>query len=122
MNNFNWYKAFGYGALIWGIASIVLAGLTLTTLSAGWVHGIVAVVFGVSAFLFAIDAKPGHIGQALGYGAIFAAVGLALDGIFMRNFDAHIFSSWQYWLGYALAFFAPSFRSESPETRVLHHT
>ncbi len=108
MNKFNWLKAVGFGIMIWGIMALVLTVLTsINVMSAGWAHGITAIVFGLAAFLFATNAKPAGVGQAFGYGAIWVAIGLLLDAVVMRHFDAHIFTSWQYWAGYALVLLAP---------------
>jgi hypothetical protein len=119
MTKFNWYKALGFGVLVWAVGGAALWVLAATTLSPAWGHGIVAAVIGITAYLFAINAQPEDVGQALGYGAVFVAVGMALDAVITRTFDAHIFTTWQYYLGYALALFAPLFRAELPSDKIL---
>jgi hypothetical protein len=119
MNGFNWGKAIGFGVLVWVVGGIALWILAATALSAAWAHGIVAVVIGITAYSFAINAKPSDVGQALGYGVVFVAVGMLLDAVITRLFDAHIFTTWQYYLGYGLALFAPLFRIEMPSSNVL---
>ena len=119
MNKFDWFKAIGFGVLVWAAGGLALWALTATTLSAGWAHGIVAAVIGITAYLFAINAKPEDVGQALGYGAVFVAVGMGLDALITRTFDPHIFTTWQYYLGYALALLAPLFRTELPSDKIL---
>jgi hypothetical protein len=118
MNTFNWFKAIAYGVITWAVAGIALWLLTLTGLGAGWTHGIVAAVFGVTAYLLALDVRPAKIGHALGYGLVFVAIGMALDALLVRTLDAHIFTTWQYYVGYALAFVAPLLRLELPKVRL----
>ena len=119
MNKFNWYKALGFGVLVWAAAGAALWIVASTTLSAAWGHGIVAAVMGIAAYLFAINAKPEDVGQALGYGAVFVAVGMVLDAAITRLYDPHIFTTWQYYLGYSLALLAPLLRTELPQGTVL---
>jgi hypothetical protein len=117
MKTFNWLKAIVYGALTWGAGGIALWALTFTDLSAGWTHGLVAAVIGLTAYLFALEAKPENLSQAVGYGVVWVAIGMVLDAVITRAFDAHIFTSWQYYLGYALALLAPMVELELPATR-----
>ncbi len=119
MTKFDLFKAISYGVLVWAAGGLALWALTATTLSVGWTHGIVAVVIGITAYLLSINAKPEDVVQALGYGVVFAAVGLGLDAIITRTLDAHIFNTWQYYIGYALVLLAPLFRTELPNDRIL---
>ena len=122
--NFNWYKAIGFGALIWAImfalaSAIVGFGVAV---SVGWSLTL-AVVIGVVTYLFAMNARSETAGQALGYGAVFTAVGVVLDLVISWQFVSGLFSMWTYYVGYALVLLAPlvefGFRGDStaPITR-----
>lgn len=114
MKNFSWSKALGFGVLIWGIMAVSLWLLGgISSLSPLWAHGIVAAVGAVSAFLFARNASAESGMQAAGYGLVFAAVTLILDFAVTQWFDAHIFASWQYWVGTAAVFLAPWVQTET---------
>jgi hypothetical protein len=121
MNNFSWLKALGFGVLIWGIMAVALWILgSISSVSPLWAHGIVAAVGGVSAFLFARNANAESGTQAAGYGLVFAAITLVLDLAVMQWFDAHIFASWQYWVGTAAVFLAPWVQTETHQS-LTHH-
>ena len=110
MNNFSWSKAFGFGILLWAILFVV--GLLLVTfgvtLSIGWVVGM-AVLAAILSYSFALATSSRTSGQALGYGFLWAAIGIVLDLIITRQFSAGegVFNQWSYWVGYALILFAP---------------
>ena len=114
MNKFNWTKALGFGVLIWAVMAVALFILgNIQSIGPLWAHGIVAALGGVSALLLASNVKAESGTQAAGYGLVFAAVVLVLDLAVTQWFDAHIFASWQYWLGPALAFVAPWLQTET---------
>lgn len=113
MNNFSWFKAIGFGILIWAImfllaAILVAAGITI---GIGWSLAL-ALAIGVVAYSFALSADSAGLGQAFGYGLLWAIIGIALDLIITRQFQDNLFSMWTYWVGYALVFFAPWFEYE----------
>lgn len=111
---FSWTKAVGYGVLIWGAMAVSLWILgSIQSLSSIWVHSLVAVVGGISAYLFAFDAKAGEGIRAAGYGLSWAIVTLMLDLVVVQRFDAHVFASWPYWVGIALVFIAPWIQTET---------
>jgi FtsH-binding integral membrane protein len=108
MNKFNWSKATGFGVLTW-VIMFVLASIVVAfgaTLAAGWGY-VLAVVAGVVAYSFAINADSANVGQAFGYGLTFAVIGIVLDMLISARFQSGIFSMATYWVGYALVFFAP---------------
>jgi hypothetical protein len=114
MNNFNWTKALGFGVVIWAAMTAVLWILgSVESIGPLWAHGITAALGGISALYLASNANPESGTQAAEYGLVFAAVILALDLIATQWFDAHVFASWQYWLGPALAFLAPWVQTET---------
>lgn len=109
MNNFNWYKAIGFGVIIWlimfaGVSAFVGFGFTMTSI--GWSLAVAALV-GILSYLFAISSNAENSGQAIAYGAIWVAIGMILDYLISRQFNSGIFSSWTYWLGAVLILFAP---------------
>lgn len=117
MNNFNWTKAIGFGALIWAVMAVVLWALGgINSLSPLWAHGIVAAVGGIMGFVLARNAKPATGMQGAGYGLVWAAMILVLDFAVIQWFDAHIFASWQYWIGPALALVIPWVQTETSQS------
>lgn len=98
----------GFGALVWLVmfaaaSAIVGFGAAIGT---GW--GItLAVAVGILAYVAGVFAESENSGQALGYGLVFAAVGLILDFAISARFAGSLSSQWTYWLGYALVLFAP---------------
>ncbi|OGE77805.1 MAG: hypothetical protein A2751_02000 [Candidatus Doudnabacteria bacterium RIFCSPHIGHO2_01_FULL_46_14] len=125
MNNFNWTKAFGFGALIWVIMFAAAAILvSLNVVLSVWTMLALAVIAGVLSYSFAISANPQTAGEALGYGVLWAALGIVLDLLISRQFNvgSGIFGVWTYWLGYALMLFVPSLRVPSEVgTGAQHH-
>lgn len=114
MNQFSWTKAFGIGILLWAI--IFLAAIFLVSLKISLTNGsmlILAIIAGILAFTFSIGANPNNSGQALSYGLIWALIGIALDLLVSRRFDAGITKLWSYWVGYALVLLSPWFEYET---------
>ncbi len=109
MNNFSWTKAFGFAAAIWLImfivAALLAAGLGMTLGTGTWLT--LAILAGVLSYLFALGTDSASYGQALGYGAIWAAVGMILDTLISYRLQSNLFGMWQYYLGYALVLLAP---------------
>lgn len=110
MNNFSWTKGFGFAVLIWTIlfavgAVLVLLGVTLST---GWMLGL-AIAAGILSYTFAIAANSQNSVEALGYGFLWAVIGMVLDLIITLQFSAAhgVLSHWVYWVGYTLVLFAP---------------
>ncbi|OGE74048.1 MAG: hypothetical protein A3C49_03960 [Candidatus Doudnabacteria bacterium RIFCSPHIGHO2_02_FULL_42_25] len=108
MNKFNWFKAVGFGALVWAImfiaASIFVGfGITINL----WAEITLAIVGGIAAYLLAINIRAPAPMSAFGYGAVFVVVGVILDLIVSQQFVSGLFTMWTYYLGYALVLFAP---------------
>ena len=121
-NTFSLTKAVGFGVLIWGIMAGSLALLVrVDALGPFMAHGIVAAIAGVAAFLFALSNKETTPGQALGYGFMWVAIGMLLDLAVTQRFDEHVFSTWQYFLGYALVFFAPLLQVTTHQPKLVMH-
>lgn len=108
MNNFSWSKAFGFGVLIWAVMFILASILVAfgVSIGIGW-SLVLAIVMAVLSYSFAVNANAGNSGQALGYGLLWAAIGIVLDLVISRQFQSNIFGMWTYWVGYALILFAP---------------
>jgi hypothetical protein len=113
MNTFSWGKAIGFGFLIWAIASLLAAVLAAfgVVISFGW-SLMLAVLVGVLSYAFAVSADSATSFQALGYGLVWALMGIGLDLLIMRQFQNNLFENWTYWLGVALVLFAPWFEYE----------
>lgn len=108
MNQLNWYKAVGFGALIWlimfaTVSALVGFGISMTT---GWSVAL-AVFMGILSYVFAINANAQTSGQAWGYAATWVAVAIVLDLIVSARFQSGLFGMWTYWLGAALVLVAP---------------
>ena len=108
MNNFNWFKAIGFGVLVWlvmfaAISAVVGFGVTV---GLGWEISL-AVLTGLLAYIAAFYANAHNSLQALAYGVVFAVIGLGLDYLISFRFQSALYSMWTYWLGYVLVFFAP---------------
>lgn len=120
MNNINWTKALGFGLIIWAAMALGLWVLSnINALGPLWAHMIAAVIGGATAFLLAGNVRAENGTQAAGYGLLWAAMILTLDLVITQWFDVHVFASWQYWLGPALAFLAPWAQTET-RTQLLH--
>lgn len=122
MNNFSWSRAFGFGVLAWLImfaATSALVGFKVNMASVWWGLGI-AVIAGLTSFILAGYSKIESSNQALGYGAMWVVMGLALDLVISWQFNSSIFTSWEYWVGYALVLIAPWLEYELRGTGVHH--
>ena len=118
MTKFNWYKALGFAVLIWAVMfALVWATIGMGIFGSVWTQIGLAVIAAVVTYLFASNTKTSDVGSALGYGAVFAAVGIVLDLIISRQFVAGLFSLWTYYLTYAAILFAPSVQSVFGESR-----
>jgi len=114
MNNFSWTKAFGFGVAIWLImfivAAVLVSGMGIALGTGLWIA--LAVLAGIVAYSFALGTDSATGGEALGYGAVWVAVGIVLDTLISHRFLSNIFGLWQYYIGYALVLFAPWFEYE----------
>jgi len=109
MNNFNWLKAISFGIMIWAIMfALTWATIGLGIFGSVWTQVALAVIAGIASYTFAMNTKASDMGPALGYGAMFAVIGIVLDLIISRVFVAGLFSLWTYYLAYAAILFAPS--------------
>ena len=121
MNKFHWTKVLGFGLLLWAVMAVALWILgNIQALGPLWAHAIVAGVGGIVAYIMATNLKADGATQAAGYGLIFAVLIVALDLIVTQWFDAHVFASWQYWLGPALALLAPLAQVETHDSMAAH--
>lgn len=108
MNTFSWSKGLGYGAALWVImfvAAAILVALGIT-IGIGWALGLAALM-AVLSYVFAVNTDSENSGQALGYGFVWAAVGIVLDLLITRQFQSNVFGMWSYWVGYAMVLLAP---------------
>ena len=124
MNKFNWYKALGFGLGIWAIAfGLVAVAFGLGIFASVWTQVGIAAIIAVVTYAFASGTRADNLGQALGYGAVFAAVGIALDLIVSQQLVSGLFGLWTYYLAYAAILFAPSvqvlFHQSSPSARAV---
>lgn len=109
MNEFNWSKALGFGVLIWVILFLLVwATIGMGIFSAVGTQIVLGIIAAVVTYLSAINAKASDIGPALGYGAVFAAIGIILDLIISQQLVSGLFGLWTYYLAYVLILFAPS--------------
>ena len=107
----NWKKALGFGALIWIIMFVVISALVAYGAPSGglsmtW-NVVVTVISLAVAYLCARNVAPKSYSVALGYGLVFAAVGIILDFLISQRFAPGMFSSMAYWVSYILLVFVP---------------
>lgn len=114
---FNWFKAIGFGALIWAIMFALASVLVAlgATIGIGWSF-MLALAIGLIAYSFGVYANPASAAQGLGYGITFAAVGIVLDYLISTHFHSTIFGVWTYWLGTLLVILAPFVAYELQKT------
>ena len=103
----NWKKAISFGILIWLIMFALVSATLTWYYGYQWFRIVVAVVAGIISWILVKNAKPGSMGKALGYSIIFVIIGVILDALISRKFNANIFTSKSLWLGYALILLAP---------------
>jgi len=123
MNKFSWGKALGFALLIWA----AMFGLTWLAIATGifasvWTQVVLAILAGVLAYAFATNTQSRDVSHALGYGAVFAAVGIVLDLIISQQLVSGLFSLWTYYLTYAAILFAPAIQhglSSEPSARAV---
>ena len=109
MTNFNWFKAIGFGIVIWAIMfGLVWAAIGFGIFGSVLTQIALAILAGVASYFFAYGAKPEGIGTALGYGSVFAIVGIILDLIITQQLVAGLFHMWTYYLTYGVMLLAPS--------------
>lgn len=119
---FNWYKAIGFGVVIWLVMFALisaLVGFDITT-DTLWIGIGTAAVAGIASYIAALFTKVENMWLALAYGASWVVVGVALDLLISMRFNADIFTQWQYWLGYALVLLAPL--ADTEVHHLVHHT
>ncbi|MDR3643261.1 MAG: hypothetical protein P4L74_06590 [Candidatus Doudnabacteria bacterium] len=107
-SQFSWVKALFFGLLTWCTMFILGALVVTAQLGLGaWIMLILAAIAGLVSFGFATIATPESVGQAIGYGAVFAAFGLILDVLISRHLQPGLYAVWTYWLAYALVLLSP---------------
>jgi hypothetical protein len=108
----NWLKQVGWGALIWVILFVwITIILFVFKLENGWLLFILSwlgVI--VTTWIIAGKVELKNLGNALLIALIWVVVGLILDYFVTRQFNSQIFTSWNYWVGYALLLITPSAR------------
>lgn len=114
----NLIKAITFGILIWVLMFAIVSAVLGFYQKFLWVKIAVAIVAGIIAFVLAGKAKPTNFAAALGYGFIWVLIGLILDYLITRNFNAQIFTLWSVWLGYGLIFIAPIFRIKKQSAQI----
>lgn len=122
MNKFNWSKAIGYGLAIWLIMFVLMLFASgMSIYQSEWTQLILAGLTGIIGYFFASAIEQASEGQAIGYGTIWAGMGLLLDLLASSIVKTPaFFGFWEYWLGYALLLFAPwvQLQMRSPGTRL----
>jgi len=106
----NWKKAISFGVLIWIIMFVIVSafvGFKIYGLIA--IQVVAAIITGALSMILAKKLKIDNVGLALAYGVSWLVVGVILDFIVTTKFNPTVFSSWPYWLSYALVLLAPLF-------------
>ena len=107
----NWKKAIGFGVLFWVLMfAIISVFVGFKIYDYWWLKLLGAIIAGVISFVLAGYLKLEKYQTALLYGIIWVVIGLILDAIVSRRFNAAIFTQVDLWLGYVLVFLAPCLR------------
>lgn len=119
---FNWYKAVGFGVVIWLVMFALVSALVGFDISTNsmWIAIGTAAVAGIASYVAAMYTKVENMWVALAYGASWVVVGVVLDVLISARFNADIFTQWQYWVGYALVLLAPL--ADTEVHHLAHHT
>jgi len=105
---FNWKKAIGFGVLIWIIMFVTASIFVAYGVQSGTVMSLVILLVTLlAAYFCARNLVPTRCGQALGYGLVFAVIGIVLDFVISSRFVGGMFSSMWYWVSYALVVLTP---------------
>lgn len=113
MNKFNWLKALGFGVLIWAVMFVLVwAAISMGIFSSVWTQVILAIIAGVMTYALTANTKPSEVVPALGYGAVFAAIGIILDLAISQQLVSGLFGLWAYYLTYAVILLAPTLQLE----------
>lgn len=105
-------------AVLWWLIMFGAVSLVLQLYNQfSWMKVDVAIFAGTMAYLLSAYTPIRSYSNALLFGMIFIAVGIALDMLVTYKFNSEIFTYWQLWLGYALVLFAPLLRVIRPYVR-----
>lgn len=106
-------KAIGLGALVWVVMFALVSAVLNLYGAHQWVRIAMGVIAGILSYVAAgwlmIDTRK----HGLFYGILFVVVGVVLDYIITRQFNADIFRSKSLWAGYLLVALAPMLRVRS---------
>lgn len=104
-----YWKLFGYGAVIWGVAFIVVSAfIGFEVTSEVIVQGVTTLAVAIAAYLLARSLNISNRKEMLKYGFSWVVVGLILDLIVTTRFTGwQFFSAFYVWLGYALILLVP---------------
>ncbi|MFA6422642.1 MAG: hypothetical protein WCV92_04550 [Candidatus Buchananbacteria bacterium] len=114
----NWKKAIGFGILIW-LIMFALVSATLGWYDQLWFRIVLAIIAGIISLILAGYIKPSSYARALTYGVVFVVIGVILDLLVTRRFNAAIFSDWVLWLSYVLVLVAPMLRVQKKSTTTI---
>ncbi len=104
----NWKLAIGYGVTIWVLMfAIVSIFVGYEAYDSSFAKAVIVVAAGAISFIFSRKIGPSSAANALYYGAVWVAAGLALDAIVTTRFAPHIFAAKSLWAGYLLVLLAP---------------
>lgn len=105
---FSMLKSLGYGIGLWVLMFVVISVFVAFKIYESQLLQIVgALIAGVISLIFAGILKPNKSLTALSYGLSWVIVGVILDYLVTKKFNAQIFSTWTLWLGYAFVLLAP---------------
>lgn len=107
----NWKKALGFGALVWIIMFIVVSIFIAYGAPSGELPSplniVLTIISLVTVYIVSRYLALGNYNMALGYGLVFAVVGIVLDFLISQRFAPGMFSSVYYWVSYLLIVFVP---------------
>ena len=102
-------RLFGYGAIIWAVAFIVVSLFIGFKISSPILtQGLTTILVILTAFFLAKSLKITLKKEILKYAISWVLVGIILDALITTRFTGWVFfASWQMWLSYAILFMVP---------------
>jgi hypothetical protein len=108
----NWKKGILFGVVVWAIMFVIACIFVAYKVPSNstFFNIVLTVLSAIAILIVAGFVAPKNAGQALGYGILFAVVGIILDFLISSKFAPGMFRSSYYWLSYILVIILPLFR------------
>ena len=109
---FNWKKGIGFGLLLWIIMFVIISLFVgfKVSLTSTFMSLLMTLISAIIVLVLAGYVTPKNAGIALGYGLLWAVIGIILDLIISKRFAPGMFREVYYWLSYLLVVILPLLR------------